>query len=380
LRICSEAAAMVAPWGGGSATRMGNLPPQIDVVLVLQRLNHLVEHDHANLTVTVEAGMTLAELQKILQKQNQFVAFDIPYPIQATIGGAIAVNLNGPRRMFYGSIRDLVIGMSVALVTGQQIKAGGKVVKNVAGYDMCKLFVGSLGTLGIITEVTVRLSPLPEKAATLVVSGTLAQVSQLVADLRSSALLPAAIVVLNSQGENSASDHWQVAVWCEGFQKSVERHLKDVENMAKETGLTIDILSTDAHQELWTAVCDLPLEPNRTIFRLTVPLTVIPTVLEMVKALAPGNSSARIVADVYAGTIWISLDAIAGNDHQWLSKMIPLARGHRGNVVMVTAPPAAKKGIDVWSQLPASFSIMRDIKQQFDPSGILNPGRFVGGI
>ena len=126
---------------------IGNPPRQIDVVVGLERLNQLVEHDQANLTATIQSGHRLASLQEILKRQNQFLPFDPPAPARATVGGVVATNLNGPRRGYYGSVRDLVIGMKVVLASGEEIKAGGKVVKNVAGYDMCKLFVGSLGTL-----------------------------------------------------------------------------------------------------------------------------------------------------------------------------------------------------------------------------------------
>src|SRR5436309_15213130 len=193
LRLCSELDAAVSPWGGGAAVRIGNLPRQVDAILELSHLDRVIEHDHANLTATVQSGITLARLQQTLAPQNQFLPFDPPHAARSTIGGIVAANLNGPRRMFYGSVRDLVIGMKVALASGEQIKAGGKVVKNVASYDMCKLFVGSLGTLGVITEATLRLAPVPERAATVIVSGTSAQARQFVHDLSRSLLLPAAI-------------------------------------------------------------------------------------------------------------------------------------------------------------------------------------------
>ncbi len=154
LSACSESQATVIPWGGGTAMALGNPPRRADVVIKLGKLNRVIEHDSANLTVTAQCGMTLNALHSSLAAQKQFVPIDAPFPACATLGGIVAANLNGPRRSFYGSVRDLVIGMKVVLASGEPIKAGGKVVKNVAGYDMCKLFVGSLGTLGIITEVT----------------------------------------------------------------------------------------------------------------------------------------------------------------------------------------------------------------------------------
>ena len=152
VRICSEAQATLAPWGGGTAMSLGNPPRTLDVVVKSTRLNRVIDHDHANLTATVQSGITLNALQSALAPHKQFVPFDPPLPERSTVGGIVAANLNGPRRSSYGSVRDLVIGMKVVLASGETIKAGGKVVKNVAGYDMCKLFTGSLGTLGIISR------------------------------------------------------------------------------------------------------------------------------------------------------------------------------------------------------------------------------------
>lgn len=378
LRICSEAEAAVAPWGGGTAVHIGNLPGHIDVVIGLHRLNRLVEHDHANLTVTVESGMTLPAVREILARQNQFLAFDPPFSERATAGGTVAANLNGPRRMFYGSVRDLVIGMKIALITGEHIKAGGKVVKNVAGYDMCKLFVGSLGSLGIITEVTLRVSPLPESAATFVASGTLPQVLKSVAELRDSTLLPAAIVVLNSEADYAAGP-WNVAVWCEGFADSVERHIRDAGTVAEHIGLNSQILHNQTHRQLWSEICDVPLEAKRTTFRVTVPVAAVSPVLEIVEASAEGDASAHVVTDACMGTVWLSI-ASGASASTWFPKLISLARQHRGHAVMFAAPAAAKENIDVWGLPPPTLSLMREIKRQFDPNGLLNPGRFLGGI
>ena len=197
LLICAEAKAAVSPWGGGTMISVGNLPRETCVAMELTGMNRAIEHDHANLTVTVQSGITLAALREILSRRQQFLPFDAPRPAQTTIGGTVAVNINGPRRGCYGGIRDLVIGMKVALITGAQIKAGGKVVKNVAGYDMCKLFTGSLGTLGVITEVTVRVAPIAETTATIIASGSFDEVVEFVDRLSQSPLLPAAVVLMN---------------------------------------------------------------------------------------------------------------------------------------------------------------------------------------
>jgi glycolate oxidase FAD binding subunit len=378
LRHCGEAAAAVVPWGGGTAMRIGNPPTKLDVIVGLRRLNRLVEHDPANLTVAAQSGMTFAALQQEISAAKQFLAFDPPFPDAATIGGTIAANINGVRRAFYGGVRDLVIGMKVVLPSGEQIKAGGKVVKNVAGYDMCKLFVGSLGSLGIITEVTVRVSPIPEGAATLVGAGTLPQVLRLGSELRCSPLLPAAIVVMNSEADY-APEPWNLAVWCEGFVESVERHLRDAQSKATSLGLKPQVLRNKPHRQFWSEVSDVPLDNQRTTFRVIVPAAALAPVLKIVETSPAGEGYARVVGDACTGTVWVSV-ASNGTSATWFSKLLWAAQQHHGHAVMFAAPAAAKENIDVWGPPPATLSLMREIKHQFDPTGMLNPGRFVTGI
>jgi glycolate oxidase FAD binding subunit len=382
LRVCCEAEATVAPWGGGTAIGIGNPPHQIDVVVGLERLNQLVEHDQANLTATIQSGYRLAPLQEILKRQNQFLPFDPRAPARATVGGVVASNLNGPRRSYYGSVRDLVIGMKVVLASGEEIKAGGKVVKNVAGYDMCKLFVGSLGTLGIITEATLRVAPIPETAATVLATGTLPLAWHFANELSRSRLLPSAIFLLSpaaSRVDDRGQSGWRVAVWCEGFEKSVARHLHEAQQTAAGIGLGIEILQANAHSGFWDEVCDFPLQADRLIYRVTVPRASAAAVIQAVHNFSTASFRPAIVSDVPMGTVWISL---AANDEavKWFTKLCTETREYRGHAILLAAPAELKQGVDVWGPAPPGLSLMRDIKRQFDPKNLLNPGRFVGGI
>jgi glycolate oxidase FAD binding subunit len=382
LRVCSEVKATVAPWGGGTVMGIGNPPRQIDVVVGLERLNQLVEHDQANLTATVQSGYRLAPLQAILKQQNQFLPFDPPAPARATVGGVLATNLNGPRRSHYGSVRDLVIGMKVVLASGEEIKAGGKVVKNVAGYDMCKLFVGSLGTLGIITEATLRMAPIPETAATLVASGTLGEAQQFTNELSRSQLLPSAIFLFSPEASKVnpiEQSQWRVAVCCEGFEKSVTRHLHDTRQAAAEIGLGSEILQANDHHRFWDDVRDFPLQANRLVYRVTVPRASTAAVIQAVYNFSAAGFRPEIVSDPAVGIIWISL---APNQEavKWFTKLRTEVRAHRGHAVLFAAPAELKQGVDVWGPAPPALSLMREIKRQFDPKNILNPGRFAGGI
>jgi glycolate oxidase FAD binding subunit len=371
LRLCIEAEAAVIPWGGGTAMAIGNPPRQADVVIETRKLNRMIEHDHANLTATVHSGITLSALQSLLAPQTQFAPLDTPFPERSTVGGIVAANLNGPRRSYYGSVRDLVIGMKVVFAGGEQVKAGGKVVKNVAGYDMCKLFVGSLGTLGIITEVTLRMAPIPENAATLIASGTLTQAEQFSDELFSSPLLPAAVFLLN----DGDTEQWRLAVWCEGFDKTVGRHLRDLSNIAARVGMNTTTLEGERHDGFWIKPRDFQLQPDRLTYRVTLPRAKI---FDFIRR-AQNWGGMKLNGDLAAGTVWLALQAHRSGLQKFV-ELIELARQQHGHAVLFAAPTELKQGIEVWGPAPTTISLQREIKRQFDPKGLLNPGRFLGGI
>jgi glycolate dehydrogenase FAD-binding subunit len=382
LRVCSEAEATVVPYGGGTAMTIGNAARPMDVVLDLKRFNRVIEHDDANLTTTVGAGIGLNELQVTLARQQQFLPFDPPHPDRATIGGTIATNLNGPRRSYYGSVRDLVIGTKLVLASGEQIKAGGKVVKNVAGYDMCKLFVGSLGTLGIMTQITVRTSPIPETAATLTASGTSAQVLNLVNDIAHSPLLPAAVVILNpfaGREMNTGDLDWKLAVGSEGFAETVARHVRDAKAMAERIGLRADLLQDNLHSRFWDGFRDIPLAPDRLVFRLTVPLASMAHTMATIESWQTDGFYPALAGDAMAGILWIAAPPSMAAASQF-RKLVALAGEQRGHAVMFAAPSELKQSVDVWGLPPPALALMRKIKQQFDPQGMLNPGRHINRI
>jgi glycolate oxidase FAD binding subunit len=371
LRLCSEAQAHVTPRGGGTAMTLGNPPRRVDVIIDLQKLNRVLDHDAANLTVTAQSGLKLSVLQDALAQHKQFAPFDAPFPDRATIGGTIAANLNGPRRSAYGSVRDLVIGIKVALANGEQIKAGGKVVKNVAGYDLGKLFVGSLGTLGIITETTVRVAPIAECFATVVASGNLPNALALIEAVDRSPLLPAALALVNEPMKS----HWRAAIWCEGFEETVARYRRDLTALADQFGATTEVLAGRAHDEFWSRINNLPLMPNRLIVRVTLPRAELAVFVTMIDH----HGAITIAGDVAAGTLWLVLEPNQAT-MQLFAEVQAIAHEHHGHAVLFAAPAVLKQGIEVWGPAPATLSLMREIKRQFDPLGLLNSGRFLGGI
>jgi glycolate oxidase FAD binding subunit len=271
--------------------------------------------------------------------------------------------------------------MKIFLASGEQIKAGGKVVKNVAGYDMCKLFVGSLGTLGIIVEVTVRMAPLPETVATLMGSGSLRAAHGFAAELARSTLLPAALFVLNPSAsrlvniEPAAS---AAVVWFEGFEETLVRQLRDSEAVARRHGLKTEVWREADHDRLWTEIGDFPLRHGHLVYGLTVPRASLAEIMQKIEE-ENSDFQADVIGDVSSGTLWLST-ALTDEAARWFSQLVGLAEKRRGHAVMFAAPAKFKVGVDVWGAAPPGFAIMREIKQRFDPLMILNPGRFVGGL
>lgn len=377
LKVSAEAKASVIPWGGGTAMRLGNAPRAVDVVIALERLDQVLEHDAANLTVAVQAGMTVARLEEKLSIRGQFLPLDPPQPSKATIGGVVAANSNGPRRVLYGSVRDLVVGIRMVLASGTAIKAGGKVVKNVAGYDMAKLFIGSLGTLGIVTQVTFKVAPRPESEATVVAEGSLKLCLEFVEELGKTTLVPAAVTLLGARaiGSGSAASSPSVAVRAEGFMEATERHVRDLSALAERLRLKTRTLRDETHSSLWEKIRDFGSEDG-VFYRVTVARGHVGAAIARIQSLLP---SARMIAHAFSGTLELELDPHP-RSVAWFPELTALAREHGGHAVLASAPPELKAGLEVWGPAPPGFSIMRRIKEEFDPGQMLNPGRFVGGL
>ena len=376
LRLCAEAGAAVIPWGGGTLMSLGNIPRAADVVLALDKLSRLVEHDDANLTATVQAGMTAGAFQRALAERRQFLPVDPPRPERATLGGLAAANVNGPRRALYGGVRDLVIGMKMVLAGGAAVKTGGKVVKNVAGYDLAKLFIGSLGTLGVVTELTFRVSPRPEFAASFVAAGALDRCVGFAKEVSGSPLLPSALVIA---GASDNSRECRAVAWIEGFDEAIARHLRDLSAMAQRAGLAAHSLRDEPHERLWDELCGFGWSEAGLLCRIVVPTGMLEKALGDVGATNASGPRGAYVAHTGSGTIWVLFGAETGA-LQAYGRLAAAARGYGGHAIIAAAPPALKEKIDVWGDPPPSLPLMREIKRQFDPESILNPGRFIAHL
>lgn len=393
LTLAAKPGSSVTPRGNGTKIGLGNIPRRVDVVLSTLELNEIVEYEPADLVATVQTGMTLKAFQEKLAEKGQFLPLDPPHDT-ATIGGIIAANDSGPRRLFYGSCRDMVIGMKVATVDGKVIKCGGKVVKNVAGYDMNKLFIGSLGTLGIILESTFRIRPLPETNGTIFAAfPNLDSAADAILQIRGSELLPSAIELVNpALAETIAgtlampnprpNGDFVVLVDTEETKAVVTRQLTQIRSICQNASSKYaEILSGETRETIWTTIKNLPESMDHG---LILKLNVLPSMVHDTFALIGEIASEKrweilILAHAGTGTVYLYLP-ILSEIEQMEGMILRLRSAFTGSLVVESAPVILKEKIDVWGDTRSDFRIMKSIKERFDPLSVLNPGRFVGRL
>ena len=348
-----EAAGQVSLRGGESKSSWGGLAEPADVVVDLSELRGIVEYSPGDLVVTVRAGTPLAELQGQLAEHGQWLPLD-PLEAAATVGGIIAAAASGPRRMRHGTPRDLLLGVTVVLPDGTVARSGGKVVKNVAGYDLGKLFGGSFGTLGAIATCTVRLRPL--LPARRVVSVDCERPGAAVTALRTVDAVPSA------------------AEWdgrCAHV--LVESTPAAAESQAADLAIALGGTTSDKLPECFIR---RPWESGRDV---VLRVTFLPSRLDRVLSdLRDGFPNGRFSAHLGTGVAWAVL-APEDIDGAQLAGVRATVSAHGGTVVVLSAPDEAKQRLDVWGPVDG-LDVMRRIKAEFDPDGKMVRGRFVGGI
>jgi len=351
--------------GGGTKLAWGRVPRSVDLVVSTSRLDGLVAHRHGDLTATVQAGMRLQALNDVLSGHGQCLPVESAFP-GTTIGGLLATNESGPLRHRFGTPRDLLIGVTLAMPDGRVIKAGGTVVKNVAGYDLGKLVTGSFGALAAIVEASFKLLPLPRASTTLVAGYPDAHA--LVRDVRA---------VADSQLELAAFD---VAV-------SDAEGLRVLARLASSPAATdaqaafaasllkgATLVTGDAERALWTGHVGAPWAESGTVVRLSWLPSALPDVLALVESLrrapcGPVTMTARLSSG--AGLLHLAGDPVdAGRAVERLR-----GSGAVGHVVVLRAPRQVKEAVDVWGAEPSSAGAARALKRMFDPAGIMNAGR-----
>ena len=371
LSLANEAGMTVVPRGGATKLDWGNPPKKVNLILSTARLNRIVEHAWADLTVTAEAGCTLQSLQRTLAQHGQRLAFDGLWPERATIGGVLSANDSGALRLRFGALRDLIIGVTIALPDGTLASSGGKVVKNVAGYDLPKLVTGALGTLGVITRAVFRLHPLPRAAKTFSFTAeSFPAMQQHILAIQDSQLAHTALQIRCAAGELPAAD--------------ILFEATDAGLAAQESQLRKLLGSVRAEQSsgnIWNARQDIWNRPtnNTLMAKITLLPTDIAKTLDSLKAICDSRKVNWQLALQATGIGMLRLEA----DPSRLSEAVKQLRTElqsRGGALVVLRRPQELHSIDAWGNAGDSVSLMCAVKHQLDPKNTLNPGRFVGGI
>jgi len=390
VRLASEDSVPVMPSGGGTKLHIGAPPGRVGLVVGLRRLDRVIEHEPGDLTVTAEAGTTLGALQTSLGHRGQWLSLDPPWADRATIGGILASNASGPRRHLYGTARDLLLGVTVVMADGSIVRGGGKVVKNVAGYDLPKLFIGSFGTLGIIVEATLKLRPRPD-ADRLVLARFhhLKDAGRAAQAVMASDLIPSALEIADAEALRIvAADGGGAAllIGVDGIPEQVDWQCAEVGRLLGGLGM-IDarMLDGTARDEAWRALGAIGRSgfgDVAAIMKWGLLPTQVAEVLEQAAVIAQ-TQGLRAALTAHAG-VGIATAVLSGADAAGvvttLGEWRALVLGAGGHALLEWAPLAVKERMAVWDEPGPASRIMTALKQRLDPRGILNPGRFVGGI
>ncbi|MCZ6751294.1 MAG: FAD-binding oxidoreductase [Acidobacteria bacterium] len=392
----------VSPAGALTKQRMGGVSRQIDLVLSLDRLNRVTDYEPADLTVTVQAGLPIRGLDAALRAQGQMLPFDAPFAAEATVGGVLATNGSGARRLRYGTSRDMLLGVRFVTAEGKLVKSGGKVVKNVAGYDMGKMLLGSFGTLGVITEVTFKVFPVLPCSMTLLLGfPTAPQALQARHRILNSPFAPQALDMVDAAAGALAGEPvlsaapFTLLVAMAGPEPAIERACRELPSLLRPDGWEKHSeLTGDAEQNLWKKIQELTpavlrAHPEAAVVKASVLLSRIGDLLEQARQAASRNGlTLATLARAGTGVVYCYLlpqpktNGVSQAERTAKACEALLSETDRlgGRAVVEWAPPAAKEMTNLWGPLRDDFPVMQRLKEQFDPQAILNPGRFYGGI
>ncbi|GGM66605.1 FAD-linked oxidase [Thermopolyspora flexuosa] len=384
LRVASEHDLAVVPVGGGTKLHWGRPPERCDVLLDTCCLNQVLEHAAGDLVVRVQAGVTMGQLAEILAREGQELALDVPDP-EATVGGTLAAAVAGPRRLRYGTARDLLIGATVVLADGTIAKSGGKVVKNVAGYDLGKLFTGSYGTLGVIAEAAFRLHPLPADRRWVTATYPIAREQvdghgerrfvndfpvdpfQVIGPVATSVAEPSAIEI---DWPEVMFGPFTVAVLVEGA--AAEARAQAVRGLLEAHGAAADV---SAEPPPWWG----RLPGDEFLVEIRVPPGEIGTAMAEVSSAATGDIRARGSAASAVLHVALPADIAPERAEHFVADVRAGVENAGGRVIVLAAPEEIARRLDRWGKVGA-LGLMRRVKERFDPGRIMAPGRFPGGI
>ena len=374
LRVCSEFDAAVVPAGAKTWLASGNPLRRADVILSLKQMTRVVEYSPPDLTVTVEAGLSLAALNEHLSQHNLWLPLDPPGDARMTVGAVAACAAFGSLRLGFGTPRDYCIGLRLAHIDGNESKSGGRVVKNVAGYDLNKLYVGSYGTLAVLTEVTFKLRPLPERFVTLLITtkngSPLIDAARLLND--SASLLPASIslavrvpgiaaeTLLVRFAESDTVVRYQV--------EEVKRLLSDEFQIAP--------LNEAEAETIWRQVANLEALTDIAV-RLHLPRSAL---AEGVHRILASAADCLVIADAGTGVVRVAFSADEKQAVTFITTRRREAHSAGGTLFIEHAPAAVRETCNAWEEAGEAATLMRGLKKNFDPQSLLNPGKFIAGI
>ena len=379
--------------GGGTSLRYGVRPTRPGLGLSLAGLNRVIDYPARDLTITVEAGVTIAELAGRLASERQRLPVDIPQADRATVGGVVATNRSGPRRHQWGTVRDYVLGVHAVDGNGAAFSAGGRVVKNAAGYNLCRLLTGSLGTLGVMTQVTLMVKPMPETSALVACDlDDFDSAEKLLAEMVHTETVPAAIELLAGPAwqdepalSTAASDSaaGRLVVGLEGTTAEVEWMIERLDaQWRRSSSVSPTAIRGDACVRAWDRLTEFPAEASRDDgdAPLVVQISLLPSVtVDFVRRLLGIDAGCSVQAHAGDGVVRARLSCQADEIAAVLRERLrPAVAEAGGSMVILSSPGGVPLGPgDMWGPMPDGIAVMRSIKSQFDPKGILNPDRFV---
>ncbi|MDB5084390.1 MAG: FAD-binding oxidoreductase [Bacilli bacterium] len=385
LRAASAHGYGVVPQGNGSQSQFGKGFIEKKIQLSLKRMTGIVEHSIPDLTAAVLAGTPLQMMQQVLKQSGQWLPIDPMVSAEATIGGIVAANSSGPKRILYGSLRDYVIGMRIVYPDGSVVKSGGKVVKNVAGYDLCKLFIGSRGTLGILTEITFKLRPLPHyQELVLIPLQTLDEAAKLQRIILASEFIPSSLELLTPQFsvELGQRPSYTLLVGCDEGEAACIYHRERLTELA---GADFNLKRGEGADQFWQEYRSYFNSSSQDFLLAKVsvlPMQVLPF-LQLLRELFDG-SSVLMSCSAGLGTGIIRLTIQDGLNQDGVAPKLKIAREwaekHQGALILEKAPFVIQKQLSIWGSEPSAFPLMKAIKQKIDPDYLLNSGSFIGGL
>jgi glycolate oxidase FAD binding subunit len=358
--------------GAGTKMGWGAAPRQIDILISTAQLNAVVAHRHGDLTATIQSGARLSEVNRVLAQHRQWIPLDPPSADRATIGGLVATNDSGPRRHRYGAPRDLIIGVEFARADGRLAKGGGIVVKNVAGYDLPRLLTGSFGSLGVIITATFKLYPLTAASRTLIVEpSSTSDLGALAVKLSASQLTPTAL--------EFATHPLRLIIRFESIEASVAQQSETASKLMAENGYEARALSESAEEQFWQNHARLADDDRGALLKVSVLPTDLAEILTVIERLA-GKRGYIAAGRAGAGVFLLRITEEVQLQKRVIDGLRDALQIGRGSAVIVKCAPELRTHVDVWGPVGDGLALMKAVKQQFDPAGILGPGRGPGGL